>query len=210
MVNVSLNINLIVEGEEDEKFLSDFIKYHFNFDKGSFVFIRLEGKDKITHESKIMLFNDNSTSQIDMMSKPSRNNLLVFDSDGTYNNGGFKKRLIELKEIKGKFKINFKEFLFPNHQSDGELEDLLEMIIKPEFHPVLNCYNNYTDCISKINPAYILPDKKGKIYALTETLVGSKEAKGTKRDYFNEEIWDLNHEALHPLKNFLSPYFQVN
>lgn len=200
-----LKINIFVEGIDDKKFISDFISYHFNVSVEKNIF-HLEGKDKIN--TKIELFNSSSASIIQQKTATNKKNILVFDADGEYNNGGFKKRLFELNEIKVKYGINFDTFLFPNNKEDGELEDLLERIFTDDVQPILNCFKNYTDCITKIDPKYSKPNKKGKIFAVAESIVGADNAKGSARDYLNSELWNLEDDAVKPLKDFLSTYFE--
>jgi len=91
-------------------------------------------------------------------------------------------------------------FLMPNNQDAGELEDLLLKII-PECSRVFReCLDQYEGCLKKAN-ARGGPNKKGRLYAYREA-VGA-EANDGRVDYSIPEHWNLGHDALRPLGEFL-------
>ena len=94
---------------------------------------------------------------------------------------------------------NLPLFLFPDNQSNGDLENLLEQIILREHAGIFECFENYEKCLKDKNNGYISPDMKGKIYAYTEAL----GAKGKSNQYCSE-YWDFQHPSLNPLKKFLT------
>jgi len=92
-------------------------------------------------------------------------------------------------------------FFIPNDADPGDLEDLLEQAIVEEHQCVLDCFQEYEDCLTAANPKYVKPNKKAKIYAYCEA-IGS-EPKEDKRNYLNPSWWNLDIGALEPLKSFL-------
>ncbi|WP_338075855.1 DUF3226 domain-containing protein [Brachyspira hampsonii] len=92
-------------------------------------------------------------------------------------------------------------FLFPNNNSLGTLEDLLSNIAV--IKDIINCFDKYTNCITSI-PETVIPAKKAKIYAYLESIKSydKKTIKEDKRDYTNNNLWNLNDKYLNPLKEF--------
>ena len=103
-------------------------------------------------------------------------------------------------------------FLFPNHQDDGTIEDLLENIIAPANQSILDCWTTYERCIQKIEGKKLtIPAKKSKIYTYLECLLpntnsGKKLAKDKNRDFRNNEHWEignLENPYIKAIKSFL-------
>ena len=92
-------------------------------------------------------------------------------------------------------------FFIPNDTDPGDLEDLLEEAIVGEHQCVLDCFLEYVDCLTAANPKYVRPNKKAKIYAYCEA-IGS-EPRADRLNYLNPSWWNLDIDALEPLKSFL-------
>jgi len=95
-------------------------------------------------------------------------------------------------------------FLLPDDSSDGCLENLLVQIVGDQSQSIFECFESYKDCIRNLNPGYTKPDLKTKIYAYSEII--TKSGNERSRDYTDPEVWNLNHEALKPLTNFLKTH----
>ena len=94
-------------------------------------------------------------------------------------------------------------FFIPNDTDSGKLEDLLEELVADEHRRILECFEEYEECLSTTNPEYATPDKKAKIYAYCEAV--GDEPKGEKgRDYLNRSWWNLDAGELDPLRRFLT------
>ena len=144
-------------------------------------------------------------------------NLVMFDADTTKNNGGFQKRMEELLTGRDQFGLDFDLFLWPDNQGDGDVEVLMERIARHDLYPeIFDCLGKYEHCISsrkndKGEPFYTVPNLKNKLHTYFTSLPIAK----TKKDKFghglwrweDENIWDLNSDALTPIKTFLSQYF---
>lgn len=120
----------------------------------------------------------------------------------------------------GKFDLSVKPeiFLFPNDRDSGTLETLLIQCIHTCNAPLLDYWQNLPgkqeDILSELNTRYKAcggcttrqtlhgPDDKMAIYSYAYQLTGNK-AHETKRDYSDKKVWDLDSEALEPLRDFL-------
>ncbi len=88
-------------------------------------------------------------------------------------------------------------FLFPNNESVGDLETLLEQIINSEKQCILDCFEGYEQCLQNQDVTTFTPAKKLKIYSYLEVQLDSK----SKRD---SNFWHLESTALDNLKAFLT------
>ncbi|NOQ34689.1 MAG: hypothetical protein GQ569_02190 [Methylococcaceae bacterium] len=203
-----MKIKIFVEGIADQKFIADYIEYIFNIKlKIDTDIIQTKGWTTIASDS-----GRNFRLEMERNTNDGGINLVIFDSDLD-----FKKRQIEINEFKVKYKLEFELFLFPknNEHEAGELEDLLEKIINPNNQAILDCWKRYEQCLLGIDDnrddTLTIPAKKSRIYAYLETLVGNSRSEKDKikdknRNFQNTSHWNLNSEALQPLKNFLAGY----
>ena len=185
-------VQIFAEGKADIKFLKDLIRHQFGSDDIAH-FVDTDGKDNLYLE--VPKFNENSDQ--------GGINLVIFDADNDY-----KKRKAELLSKKKELNIEFELFLFPNDSGNGALENLLEQLINPDYSEIFDCFETYQECL-KGNKRFKVPALKTKIYAYVDTLLEKKNeklAQEANRDYTNPDHWNLDHEALDPLKGFLSTY----
>lgn len=185
---------IFVEGEGDVKFLSDFVQKKFKYLlKNGEEIQQTFGKDSL------IKFQTNFKQS----SGRGVTNLVVFDANGSYT-----KRLAELELKKVELDIQFETFLFPNDKDSGDFETLLEHIINPDNAFILDCFDNFNQCVVTINPQLFTLNKKTKIHNYISVLVSDVAlAKERNRDYLNSEHWNLNSPELTPLYDFLKPYF---
>jgi hypothetical protein len=198
-----MHINIFLEGIADIKFISDLIQYKFGKKLNKNQIIDLNGWNGIENEKQKFLEN----------SVDGGINIVILDADDDSNNGGFIKRRNEIEELKTRLGIKFELFLFPNNKEDGDLESLLSTIINKSNAPIMDCWNSFEECISSVGKGYTIPARKTKIYAYLEVLLGKTKKdkemiKDKSRDFLNKDHWDLQHEFLHPLKEFLAPFFE--
>lgn len=145
-------------------------------------------------------------------------NLVVFDADCEANRGGFTERQKELLRGRDELDLDFELFLWPDNQSDGDVEVLMECIARKDLYPeFFDCFGKFEHCISQRKkeggePFYTTPNRKGKLH----TYFNSLPISNTKKKKFGSgewrwtdpDIWDLNSESLVPLKEFLSKFLQ--
>lgn len=199
---------IYVEGDADFKFIKDSIKFHFKYTLSESEIYNLRGKDRI--EGLVNELRKNRDKKIQ--------NVIILDADYKETNSGFIKTKNHLEQLKLKYDVEFDYFLLPNHEmeEDGDLEVLLEKIAKSKtFGPVFKCFEGYVRCLESESKNFKIPDRKTKIYAATAALLNQKKrhndpdyAHEKNRDYLNSELWNLEDDAVKPLKDFLSTYFE--
>ena len=168
----------VVEGKEDENFLKSYIE-HLGYTDSSVRFLQIGGKDK--------LFGSEYSIE-DALNRGAKV-LIIFDADLDYQKSRFN---IE-NTLKG---LDVNIFLFPDGNSSGTLENLLEKIIKSEHERIFECFEEYKQCIGEYMSEYEPPGIKAKIYAYKQVL-------GILEYPFDPRYWNFENAALEPLKNFL-------
>ena len=198
--------SVFVEGVADKRFISQLITVLFGGNVADDSIIVTDGWKSLVTQAKENLY-------INQMNKTLDNggvNLVVFDADDDVDS-----RRSELLSWKEEHGVDFELFLLPDNHNPGELEDLLESIINPENKPVLDCWNDYEKSLGKVSIPWrdgvplTIPAKKTKIYAYLESLLGKSRKqkeliKENKRDYTNENHWNLKAEAIEQLSSFLT------
>lgn len=127
-------------------------------------------------------------------------------------NGGFKKRMSYLDDIKKQHKLNFNTFLFPDNNNDGDLETILLSIVnKEKFAPFLSSYSSYTKEVCNFSiqkHADELLQNKNQVYGYCQVYTGMKLSSEKDRDY-KSIYWDLASESLNSLKSFLKNELKI-
>ena len=144
-------------------------------------------------------------------------NIIIFDADytGFEKDHGYANKTKYLDEQKLKLGIDFDLFLFPNHKDDGTLETILESCINPANKEILDCWNNFEECVSIKNNSYTIPADKSKIYVYLECLSGrtneeKEKIKDRNRDFKLTNNWIIDakeNQNLAILKTLLDKYF---
>jgi hypothetical protein len=182
-------VRIFVEGKADKKFIADYLSLFDSVEPDSIEYILLNGWTNIAKTTpKIRETNDMGGI-----------NLVIMDAD---ENPILRKN--ELDTLKQQHNLEFECFLLPDNQNPGTLETLLCQIIHPKHSTLLNCFENYEECLSQ-NPDYFTPNLKSKIYAYLEALCPRNQKKFIQeehRNYQNPEHWDLVSTHLTPLKTF--------
>jgi len=202
-----MTIRIFVEGDADVKFIKDIILHFYNIQLTNNDIVKTDGwanikskKEKGEHIRNKLLENIDGV------------NLIIFDADDD-----FKLRKSEIEKWKNLFNLDFEMFLFPNNKDNGELENLLEDIIKVENKPIFDCWGKYEKCLEAFSSMreipLTIPAKKSKIYSYIETLVGNSNSEKEKikdrnRDFLNTKHWELNSYGVIPLKTFLDKYMK--
>lgn len=173
-------MNILVEGHTDKDFLELYCKY-LNIDARIYV---ADGKDNL--KNRVNLVKDN------------KNYLIIFDADEDYKNS---KANIENQINQMNIpKQNYEIFLLPNNKDNGNLETLIEKIAL--YKEVLNCFEGYEECISKLEINGIkLPHKKSKVFAYMESF-GFKNPEEAENFDLSPYV-DFENKYLEDLKNFL-------
>lgn len=194
---------IFTEGDGDKNFMEVFAKKLFgeNYSSLDIDFKTTGGWTNIhNHEPQF-------SEVTDLKGK----NLVIFDADFESTGGGFAKRRADILLKKSELKLEFELFLFPNNKSDGDFENLLEMISHDDHKCILECFNRFTDCVnhhsSQKGYIYNTPLQKSKIYSYIDTVAEKQEFNESKVKrgmcYENSNYWNLESEECVHLKNFL-------
>lgn len=187
-------------------FVHDYLKHlKEDISDDDFEIIDVGGKDKLR------LFDN----QMREATKNGEKNIVVFDCDYEATGGGLNNRKSTFEALKVSLGVNFDYFLFPNNQDEGAFEEMLLHVINPRHKGVLECFENYENCMKCRNESmggdcYDMPNVKAKIYTYITSFKRSNSGIGSVKsgnwDFGNTEYWDLDSEYLNPLKSFLEQY----
>jgi hypothetical protein len=188
------NFRIFTESIADVKFLKDYIEEVFTVTLNDDDFDTL-GSWSGYKTGRILKASIKQNTENDKAT------ILILDADNNFNT-----RQQEVIDDFAGFNTPIILFLFPNNISNGSLESILcETAIEKQ---IINCFENYELCIA----GYESPVTKSKVFAYLDALLPSNNKKHDKhdliqdknRDYRNKAHWDLYHEYLTPLKEFLS------
>lgn len=139
--------------------------------------------------------------------------IVIIDADTVDNQGSFCVRQEQVEKIKSGQNLTFECFLMPNHarEADGYLETALREILVEENQGLLDCLDANDTCLRhaqekmerEINLYPLKGAEKFKINYLRNLLKDGN-------DYKDLTIWDLNHEYLNPLKEFLEEHLGLS
>lgn len=127
-------------------------------------------------------------------------NLVVLDTDGD-----LAARIAYLEKVKKDFKVEFYYFLVPNHEHPGCIENLILNILPDgKYVDLLDCFDQYKNCIFGHGEKYVPPDIKHKLFAFFACT--GQGTKGSKIDFKNPQFYNLSSDYLNPLKKFFEKY----
>ena len=197
---------IVVEGVSDKRLIEQYCAVlksagHINVDVEIEVH-KVDGWTKIDSPSGEAYRNN-------MKRNSSGKNLIIFDADADPA-----QRTKDILAWKQKYNIDFELFLFPNNSDPGAVETLLEGVINPANQCVIDCWHEYERNLEKQHIEWkapqqpTCPSEKSKIYGYLEALVGTSKSekeriKDPNRDFTVPEHWDLNANAIQPLREFL-------
>ena len=195
-------VKIIVEGVADVRFVQDYISFLFGEDlKEKTDILSAGGWTKLDSDSAFV-------QQLNQNRDNGGVNLIIFDADTDCQSR--RKEILDWKESNN---LDFELFLFPNDTDPGALEALLERIINPKNAPIFECWEKYEMCLGSKHiegrsEPLTRPANKTKIYGYLEALLGESKSqkeqiKERERNYKNTDHWDLNAEAIAPLREFL-------
>ena len=186
-----IDILILVEGKHDKHFVDSMIELWFDHSPNFKIQI-LQGKQFKPEHRQIIE---------DQIEKGCRVVLIMLDAD---------KNFAETKENIESFQdiletschgLQPHSYIFPNNKDNGNLETLLENIANPQHQQIFECFEQYENCLKKKNENYHTPNQKAKIYAYLEAQ--GLTIKENKRDYTDENFWNLEHDDLQNLRIFL-------
>ena len=177
---------LLVEGEADKRFMECLIQY---MGLEQVEVVQIGGKAESLHKVK---------NVIQQQSDGGQKIVIAIDADADVP--GQRQALIREQK---KLDLQFHgQFLLPNDEDQGCLEDLLIEIAVAKHKQIHGCFDKYTECVQALPGDYKRPDLKGKVYAYCEAL--GIERKSTEINYLRSDCWNLEAPALKSLKAFLT------
>lgn len=182
------NIQIFVEGEFDAKFLKQYIS---TLNVPNLENIKIEPLNGWTNFKKTATIIKIRERTFQGMST-----VLILDADNDFQN-----RCKEVEDIKNVNNLLLDYFLLPNHRDVGAIETVLTNIVNKKHRVILDCFESYKNCLQTKSSNYFLPTPKHAIYALANTIYGG--AKPNAVNFLEIENWDLEHEILDNLKEFL-------
>ena len=181
-------VQIYTEGD-DCKFIKDYLPHIFlNFPADMVSVKDVGGWTKLSLIDNTLKSNSDSGGT----------NLIIFDADNNYE-----ERRDEIRDLRQRLDVDFELFLFPNNADTGDFEILLEQIINVNHDRIIDCFERYSACLAEEGESnYQIPERKSKIYSYLMAM--GVEPKPKERDYGDSECWNLDHDSLTPLREFLT------
>lgn len=160
------------------------------------------------------LFKEANTNQISLAQESGEQVIVLADADTKAKGYGYAKRKAEIDNGMAAHALSFPYFLYPDNQNDGDVEVLMEKAARHDLHSTFfDCFEDYENCVSGVKdesgePKYNVPDLKGKLhtYMSAQKLPNNLRKRFGSGDWLfdNKDYWNLDVEALQPLKDFFT------
>lgn len=212
------NIKIFCEGITDQVFIADCIELFYG---KKFERLQKKGGSKIKDKLSIKIKNDIEIIDVGGCSKLTNElylsklrdnesiggkNIVIFDADysktGT-GNKGFKACEQKLNNLKTSNEIQFDFYIWPNNNDEGEIENLLRLLIPEDKETLFDCIEDHQTCLmSQEYPEINLktPELKDKIGFYLHTM--NKKSTPSQRDYKDNLSWDLDYHKTKDLNSF--------
>ncbi len=191
-------VYFFIEDKTHQKFLIDFIAERFAVILNADSFYKLQGWSG---------YKTGGVALPDYALKVADSFEIITTLDADSNPSERRKEVLTDFERLG---IKSHLFLFPNDEAAGEIENTLVQIASDR--KLISCFEGYEKCIE----GHQKPVNKSKVYAYLDALLEPNQKKNNKkdlieegnRDYRNKAHWNLYHDSLTPLYEFLQRFFQ--
>lgn len=169
--------------------------------------------------AKVDVYRSSLSRPVDLVRGDDFSAGIIFDADDTPPNGalntnhsGIASRpefildLLNIRDLEMRQKAKQQIFLFPDNQTDGDLESLMERMIHPTpAHKMFLdvCWKSFENCVER--NGFIKPTRKSRMNEFTAAFNPDTWAdNGINRSFELSSLWDWNSSALNPLYDFLS------
>lgn len=193
--------NIFIESRDNNTpeyvFLKTYLEY-IDLPPYAYTIIPVNGKDA--------LYNVVNINKMREAIAENGNNLIIFDADFDYNQGGYMMRKKDIETTLSLHHINAPIFLFPNNSDDGDFESILENIMQKQHHQrFIDCFNDYEKCLGN---NYHTPNRKHRLhtYMFAQKGLTNKERSELGRGkwlFDDKRFWDIDSEYLLQLREFL-------
>lgn len=160
------------------------------------------------------LYNETILNQINLAQESGEQVIVLADADTIAKGYGYAKRKEEIDKGMATHAVSFPYFLYPNNQNDGDVEVLMENTARRDLHSTFfDCFEDYEKCVSgakneRGETKYNVPNLKGKLhtYMAAQKLPQKLCKRFGSGDWLfdNKDYWNLNADALQPLKEFFT------
>lgn len=160
------------------------------------------------------LYSEAILNQIKLAQEVGEQVIVLADADTKAKKAGYEKRNAEIEHGMTEYNVSFHYFLYPNNQNDGDVEELMENTARRDLHATFfDCFEDYERCVSGVKDEsgeskYNVPNLKGKLhtYMAAQKLPRKQCNRLGSGDWLfdNPHYWDLNVDALQPLKDFFA------
>lgn len=164
------------------------------------------------------LYNETIVNQINLAQENGEQIIVLADADTTAKGYGYAKRQKEINDGMAAHALSFPYFLYPNNRDDGDVEVLMENAARRDLHSTFfDCFEDYEKCVSGMKnesgePRYNVPNLKGKLhtYMAAQKLPRKLCKRFGSGDWLfdNKDYWNLEADALQPLKKFFAMYLK--
>ncbi|MCW8313503.1 hypothetical protein K7A41_19910 [Sphingobacterium sp. InxBP1] len=205
-------LKIFCEGIGDQVFIADFIEIHFGV-----AFERTIGNDTrkkaiSIKSSDIEIIPIDGCKNIHQLiikkqfmdnTEMGGKNLLIFDADysGVNGNNGVLNCVTMIENLKShpEHPIEFSHFLWPNNESDGLFENLLEKLIPEENKILIQCLESNVSCLNSLKSMLPIkvPGIKEKINSYLHLF--NQPTQLERRTYKNS-FWQLDVATCNELK----------
>ncbi|MBS5875897.1 MAG: hypothetical protein KIC78_06960 [Prevotella sp.] len=159
------------------------------------------------------LFKEAIVNQISLAQENGEQVIVLADADTIAKGYGYAKRKAEIDNGMAAHALSFSYFLYPDNQNDGDVEVLMEKAARHDLHSkFFDCFEDYEKCVSGVKDEsgeqkYNVPNLRGKLhtYMSAQKLPGKLRKRFGLGDwlFYNKDYWNLDVDALQPLKDFL-------
>lgn len=160
------------------------------------------------------LFNEAILNQIKQAQESGERTVVIADADTVSKGAGYINRKNDIENGMKTHNVSFRFFLYPDNQSDGDVEMLMESAARRDLHSVFfDCFEDYEHCVSGVKdesgaPIYNTPNLKGKLhtYVSAQKLPRKQRNRLGSGDWLFDDInyWDLSNDRLQALKAFFT------
>lgn len=160
------------------------------------------------------LYNETIRNQIGLAQEVGEQVVVIADADTAVKGFGYYRRKEEIDKGMVAHSLSFPYFLYPNNQDDGDVEELMEKAARRDLHSAFfDCFEDYEKCVSGVKDEsgeskYNVPNLKGKLHTYMSAQKLSRRLcnRFGSGDWLfdNQDYWNLNVDALQPLKDFFS------
>lgn len=198
---------LIIEGVADERFITQYVSH---ISSGN---ISLTKENFLRVDTNLEGFINNSIfqPQVQKAIDSGKSVICILDADFEYEHRANKlATMVDNKSISDFFLLPFNRGREEKDHYSGvfNLETLLINLCHENHQDINQCHDQYVQCLQGTGKQLQLPNEKIKLYAYSTLLNVRTDgnidpAKEKHRNYLDKTQWNLDQEALIPLKEFL-------